>query len=108
MPADDHLAAEIRLLRELESKNAKAFADFYRKYSPDLLIQAYIITHDAAKARHLVDGLFEQLLIDNPFGQVQPPIHLYLFDEVGKRCKAKYPKLYAKLFPGKGQVKPGS
>lgn len=77
---------EMDLLRRLKSKDVRAFGQFYRTYSEDLLILAFSLLEDAALAMKTVDELFEQLWIEPAlFDDVDPPIHRYLYTEVKKR-----------------------
>ena len=75
------------LLEELKNKEIRAFLEFYKEYSEDLLIVAFTLLGDAPQSIQKVDELFTQLWKNNKFGTITPPIHRYLFNEITRACK---------------------
>ena len=83
------LETEQALLMKLRNKDIKAFKLFYKEYSDDLLILAYSLLENASLAIRAVDELFEHLWMDAKFEAIDPPIHLYLYTELRKKCENK-------------------
>lgn len=80
----DDWEKEKALLKRLENRDIKAFKQFYKKYSGDLLILGYCLLENSGLAIQLVDDLFERLWIEESFGQIDPPIHKFLYTEFKK------------------------
>lgn len=85
MDANDY-DKERELLKQLENKEIKAFRRFYKEYSDDLLILAYMLLESNTLAIKAVDDLFERLWLEEKFEYIEPPIHKFLVSELHKTC----------------------
>lgn len=85
MDANDY-DKERDLLKQLENKEIKAFRRFYKEYSDDLLILAYMLLESNTLAIRAVDELFERLWVEARFEYIEPPIHKFLVSELHKAC----------------------
>jgi hypothetical protein len=85
MDANDY-EKERDLLKQLGNKEIRAFRRFYKEYSDDLLILAYMLLESNTKAIKAVDELFERLWLEAKFEYIEPPIHKFLVSELHKSC----------------------
>lgn len=80
---------ERELLRQLANKEIRAFRQFYKEYSEDLLIFAYTLLDNNVMAISVVEELFERLWVESRWDRIEPPIHAYLFGELQKTCMSR-------------------
>ena len=78
---------EKALLRKLAARDITIFNQFIRLYSGELCILAYGLLRNAHLAIKAVDDMFERLWREGQFELVDPPIYLFLYDELRKTLK---------------------
>ena len=77
---------EIKLLEDLKKGDRDAYKMFFDTYNKDMMLLAYLLLRDRAKAYTLVYELFEKLYQTQEVNKITLPIQAHLNAKVREKC----------------------